>query len=176
MLTVKMNDRAAVTLGVLSGFGVMEPRAGLASGLREQAARGIARRGEVLTWADSAADAGNAPSFFPNLSYWEASDSSFHLEDFVAVAVAVVDNQPLIEEGDQRVLLVHGVALARVMSRLVYELDLPTAVRFIVGANETNATFRFHRIRSGESWNTPDLDSYRQDKLVVIDVEPPDAA
>ncbi|WP_433729647.1 hypothetical protein ACQP0C_00935 [Nocardia sp. CA-129566] len=172
MLTVKMNDLAATTLAVLSGFGGMEPSGGLAAGLCEQAGHGIVRRGGVVTWADSTADVGNAPSFFPDLSGWEASDSSFHLEDFVSVGVAVVDDQPLIDEGDQRILLMHGVTLARVMSRLVYELDPPTAVRFIVGANETNATFRFHRIRSGESWNTPDLDSYQQDKLVVVDVEP----
>ncbi|WP_327151129.1 hypothetical protein [Nocardia sp. NBC_01329] len=62
------------------------------------------------------------------------------------------------------------------MSRLVYELDSPAAVRFIVGANETNATFRFHRIRSGECWNRPNLDEYRQDKMIVVDVEPLDAA
>ncbi|WP_171050101.1 hypothetical protein [Nocardia cyriacigeorgica] len=52
-----MNDQAALSSGVLSGFGAMEPQAGLAEGLREQAARGIVRRGEVLTWSDSTADA-----------------------------------------------------------------------------------------------------------------------
>ncbi|WP_432847108.1 hypothetical protein ACQPXB_40690 [Amycolatopsis sp. CA-161197] len=172
VLTLKMNDAAAKAMDVLSGFGRIEPPGGLAHDLRERVARGLRRRGKVLTWADSTADADNAPSFFPDLTFWECSDSSFHLEDFVQVDVATVDDQPFISEDDQRLLLMHGVALAREMSRAVYALEPPSPVRCIIGANETNATFRFHQIRAGEYWNLPDLDSYRQDKMVVIDIEP----
>ncbi|MEV0109741.1 hypothetical protein AB0H42_25855 [Nocardia sp. NPDC050799] len=163
---------AAEAVGVLS-VGPLEPPGGLSAGLREQAARGIVHRGRVVTWADSTGGVDNAPSFFPDLTGWECSDSSFHLEDFVPVDVAIIDDQPFIVEDDQRLLLLHGIALARVVGRLVYRLDPPAPVRFIIAANETNATFRFHRIRVGECWNSPDLDNYRQDKIVVMDIEPP---
>ncbi len=169
-----MNDLAVRALGMVSGPGSMEPPGGLGAGLREYAARGIVRRGEVVTWADSTADADNAPSFFPDLTGWECSDSSFHLEDFVPVDEVIIDDQPFIGEDDQRILLLHGVALARVIGGLVYALDPPTPVRCVIGANETDATFRFHRIRVGESWNQPNLDDYRQDKMIVVDTEPAD--
>ncbi|WP_187452000.1 hypothetical protein [Streptomyces parvus] len=42
-------------------------------------------------------------------------------------------------------------------------------MRCIIGANDTNATFRFHQSRPGESWNHPDLDSYQMDRMVLID-------
>jgi hypothetical protein len=88
------------------------------------------------------------------------------------VDVATVDDAPLISDSDQRILLLHGLAFALQFSRLVYALDPPGPVRRIVGANDTNATFRFHQIRQGEQWNLPDLDSYRQDTMIVLDIEP----
>ncbi|MER5569496.1 hypothetical protein ABT083_25260 [Streptomyces goshikiensis] len=66
----------------------------------------------------------------------------------------------------------HGVAFALEFSRLVYALGPPNPVRCIVGANETNATFRFHQIRPGESWDMPDLDKYHLDRTVVADITP----
>ncbi|MFD6181813.1 hypothetical protein [Streptomyces goshikiensis] len=172
MLSLTMNDAAAELLGVLGGLAAGEPPGGLVPSLREHAAQGLVRRGEVLTWASSVGNAAGAPSLFNNLTAWECSDSSFHLEDFVPVDVATVDDAPVISSDDQRILLMHGVAFALEFSRLVYALDPPSPVRCIVGANETNATFRFHQIRPGESWNMPDLDKYRLDKMVVADITP----
>ncbi|MEV3926065.1 hypothetical protein [Actinomadura coerulea] len=172
MLSLKMNDAAAGMLGVLNGLGGIEPPGGLAPGLRARAAQGIVRQGKVLTWASSVGGAAGAPSFFKDLTAWECSDSSFHLEDEVAVDVRTVDDAPVIGEADQRILLLHGVSFALEFSRLVYALDPPSPVRCILGANDSNATFRFHQIRSGESWNAPDLDAYRLDKMIVIDIEP----
>lgn len=172
VLSLTMNDAAATMLGILNGLAGIEPPGGLAPALRERAAQGIVRRGKVLTWASSVAGAADAPSFFKDLTAWECSDSSFHLEDAVSVDVRSVDDAPLISEADQRILLLHGVAFALEFSRLVYALDAPSPVRCILGVNDSNATFRFHQIRSGESWNAPDLDTYRLDKMVVIDVEP----
>ena len=113
-----------------------------------------------------------APSFFPDLTAWECGDSSFHLEDFVTVPVDTVDDAPVIAEADQRTLLVQGLAFALRFSILVYGLESPSPVRCIVGVNETNGTFRFHQIRAGESWNGPDLDVYRLDKTIVLDINP----
>lgn len=167
-----MNDAAVEALRLLSGLGALAPPDGLSPDLRERAARGIVRRGEVLTWADSTGGAADAPSFFPDLTAWECSDTSFHLEDSVPVEVATVDDAPVISEEDQRILLLHGVAFAMEFSQQVYALDPPSPVRCILGANETNASFRFHQIRPGENWNLPDLDGYRSEKMVVIDIEP----
>ncbi|MFG2333987.1 hypothetical protein ACGFMM_30815 [Streptomyces sp. NPDC048604] len=172
MLSLKMNEAAVQALGVLTGPAAMAPPGGLAPGLRDQLASGISRRGDVLTWADSVGKAENAPSFFNDLTAWECSDSSFHLEDHAPVPVPLVDHTPQIAEDDQRTLLVHGVAFAMEFGRLVHGLDRPVPVRCIVAANETNATFRFHQIRPGEFWNHPDLDRYASEKLIVIDFEP----
>ncbi|MFI0404811.1 hypothetical protein ACH34S_02805 [Actinomadura sp. 3N508] len=172
MLSLTMNDAAANLLGVLNGLTNVEPPGGLAPALRERAAQGIVRRGKVLTWAASVGGAVEAPSFFKDLTAWECSDSSFHLEDAVPVDVRTLDDAPVISEADQRILLLHGVAFALQFSRLVYALDAPGPVRCILGANESNATFRFHQIRPGELGNTPDLDAYRLEKMIVVDVQP----
>ncbi|WP_143174233.1 hypothetical protein [Streptoalloteichus hindustanus] len=173
MFTVTMNDAAAEAVRVWAGFDALEPPGGLAPGLRERVARGIHRRGAVLMWADSTVDAGSASSFFPDLTGWECDDSSLHLEDFVPVRVTSVDGQPVVAEHDQRLLLLHGLALAREVGRLAHALQPPTPIRCVISANTTNATFRFHQIRAGERWNVPDLDSYRHDKMIVVDSEPP---
>ncbi|WP_336211629.1 hypothetical protein [Nonomuraea sp. LPB2021202275-12-8] len=172
MFSLTMNDAAADMLGVMNGLAALEPPGGLASGLRERAAEGIVRRGKVLTWTSSTGGAEGAPSFLPDLTGWECSDSSFHLEDDVPVDIALVDGTPVISDDDQRILLTHGVAFALEFGQLVYALDPPSPVRCIINANETNATFRFHQIRPGEGLNAPDLDGYRLDKMIVIDIKP----
>ena len=167
-----MNDSAAKLLDVASGPAGLAPSDDLSSDLLERLAQGIVYRSRVLVWSGSHADPTSAPSFFPDLTAWECSDSSFHLEDLVAVTVEIVEDAPVISESDQRVLLQHGITFALRFSRLVHELEVPTPVRCIVSANETNATFRFHQIRPNETWNQPDLDEYRLEKIVVLDVKP----
>ncbi|KJS56127.1 hypothetical protein VM98_09140 [Streptomyces rubellomurinus subsp. indigoferus] len=167
-----MNDAAVRLLGVLAGLVPTTPPGGLAPGLRDQLAAGISRRGQVLTWADSVGNSDDAPSFLGDLTGWECYDSSFHLEDLVPVHAALVDGTPHITEDDQQILLLHGIAFALEFGQLVYGLEQPSPVRCIVAANETNATFRFHQIRSGEFWNYPGLDRYQLEKMVVIDFEP----
>ncbi|MEV0202249.1 hypothetical protein [Nonomuraea sp. NPDC050691] len=173
MLTVRMNDAAAELLGILDGPAAAEPPGGLAPGLREWLADGIVRRGEVVTWASEAESAEDAPGMFGELTHWEHTLMSFHLEDYVPVEVVLDDEgAPWISEEDQRTLLVHGVAFALEFGKGVYALDPPTAVRLTVGANETNGTFRFNRIRPGEPWNDTDLEGYQHSKIVMIDIEP----
>jgi hypothetical protein len=172
VLSLKMNDAAVRTLAMLHGLATLEPSGGLAPALRDIAARGIVRRSQVLTWADSTGNAEGAPSIFKDLTGWECADSSFHLEDLVPVDVVIVDGAPVISEADQQILLLHGIAFALEFSQLVYALQPPSPVRCILGANETNATFRFHQIRPGESWNRADLDGYQMDKMIVLDIEP----
>ena len=173
VLSTRMNDEAVRLLGVLDGVGGIEPPGRLTAGLQERLASGIVRRAQVLTWANSLGNADGAPSFFPDLTGWECSDSSFHLEDEVPVAVTLTeDSEPRISEAGQRVLLSHGIAFAMGFARLVYALDPPGPVRCIIAANQTNATFRFHQIRPGERWNLPDLDQFRLDKVIEVDTHP----
>ncbi|MQY06798.1 hypothetical protein [Actinomadura macrotermitis] len=164
-----MNDAAVNALGLLRGWQTAAPPGGLAAGLQKRAAEGITRRGNVLTWTSSV---GNAPSTFTDLTAWECADSSCHLEDSVPVRVSIVDDAPVIDEAGQVLLLRHGLAFTLEFSRLVYALDPPGPVRCILSANETNATFRFHQIRPDQTWHSPELDRYRLEKMIVIDIEP----
>ena len=120
---------------------------GLAVGLEEILGRGLVRRERVLTRARSAGGAAGAPSFFPDLTGWECSDSSFHLEDFVPVGVAVIDDVPVISEAAQRAPLIQGLGFGIRFACLVRDRDQPGPVRCIIGTNGTNATFRFIRPR-----------------------------
>lgn len=172
VLSVMMNDAAVEMVGVLNGVTVTAPPDGMALGLQERLARGIVRRGDVLTWAGSTRAPERTMRPGDDLTGWESTDSSFHLEDSVPVAKAIVDGAPMISEDGQRTLLLHGIAFALEFSRLVYSLDPTGPVRCILAANETNATFRFHQIRPGELWNLPDLDGYRHDRMVVLDIQP----
>lgn len=172
VIALTMNDSAAQLLDVPSEPAGLGPTDGVAPRLQELLTRRIARRGDVLVWSGSVGDTAKAPSNFPDLTGWECTDSSFHIEDFVPVTIDDVDDEPRISEDDQRVLLQQGIAFGLRFSRLVYRLDALVPVRCIVGANETNATFRFHQIRAGESWTRPNLDDYRLDKLAVLDISP----
>ncbi|YCK39475.1 hypothetical protein ACNF49_37105 [Actinomadura sp. ATCC 39365] len=172
VLRMTMNDSAAGLLGMTGGPATFAPPGGLAPGLRERVAQGLVRRGEVLGWAASTDGAGRAPEPFHDLTGWECDRSSVHLEDFVPVEVVDAGHAPVIGEAGQRVLLLHGVALALEVGRLARALHPPGPVRCVVTANETNATFRFHQIRPGESWNAADLDGYADDKVIVVERGP----
>jgi hypothetical protein len=150
MLSIQMNDAAARLLGAHDGLLPVPPPDGLAAGLEEVLKRGIVRRERVLTWAGPAGGSAGGPSFFPDLTGWECSDSSFHLEDVVPVDVAIIDDAPVIGEAAQRMLLIQGPGFGIRFARLVHDLDEPGPVRCIIGANDTNATFRFHQVREGE--------------------------
>lgn len=174
VLAVKMNDAAVSVLSV-QGLVMDWPHGGLAAGLQEIIGQGIVRRGEVLVWANSAGNAAQAPTIFKDLTAWECADSSFHLEDYLNVDTASVDGAPVISGEGQQILLQHGFMFALQFSRLVYAIDPPAPVRCIVAVSESSATFRFHQIRPGQTWNIPELDGYQFDMMVVIDVEPASA-
>ncbi|MDA0636715.1 hypothetical protein OUY22_25160 [Nonomuraea sp. MCN248] len=147
MITVRMND-AAAHLVPLSGSGGFDPPGGLAPRLRAFVGQGIVRHGRVLTWARSARGAHEtAPSH--DLTGWECRHSSFHLEDFVPVDSAVVDDAPVIGEGEQRVLLRQGLAAAMEVARLVRALSPPVPVRCILSANETGGHLQVPRDQGG---------------------------
>jgi hypothetical protein len=173
MLSIQLNDDSVRLLSLMEGTLSALPPGGLTAGLEDIIRRGIVRRGQVLVWADSVGNAERASVMFPDHTGWECADSSFHLEDRVPVDVPIVDDVPVIIEADQRTLLIQGLTFGVRFALLVYALEELGPVRCIIGANETNATFRFHQIRPGERWNMPDLDSYKLDKMIVIDIEQP---
>ncbi|WP_326834275.1 hypothetical protein VSH64_05010 [Amycolatopsis rhabdoformis] len=148
------------------------PPGELVADLRERVAEGLVRHGAALVFARDAAHARAPRPDEPDLTWWECSTSSFHLEDVVPVRVEDVDDEPVISEADQVVLLRHGWGFALEVVRLARALPEPAAVRCVVGANSTNGTFRFHCARPGESGLGPDLDEYRLDRLIVVDSGP----
>jgi len=168
VLSVQFNDAAVQSLGLQP---VVLPGA-ITPGLEGLITSGIVRRGPVLTWAGSPGTPDDAPGQPGDLTGWECDHSSFHLEDLVPVDIAIVDDAPVISEAAQRTLLVQGLSFSLRFAGLVRALPAPGAVRCIVGANETNATFRFHQIRPGQRWNGPDLDDYKLDKMIVTDIKP----
>jgi len=138
----------------------------LAPGLRTLLAQGVVRHGPALVFSRHA---GEAPDE-ADPTGWECARNSVHLGDVVPVHIgSLPDGGPVIDEADQVVLLRHGVRFALEVVRLVRALPEPVPVRCIVSANNTNGTFRFHRIRPGGSWLAEDLDAYRQEKLIVLD-------
>jgi hypothetical protein len=104
MLTLTMNDAAVRLLGLYDGLLPASLPVDIGPGLEGILGRGIVRRGQVVTWAGSAGDAEGAPGVLRDLTAWECFDSSFHLEDFVPVDVAIVDDAPVITEAGQRTL------------------------------------------------------------------------
>ena len=172
VLSVRLNDVAIRALG-LAGLTDAVPSVDLVPELRGLVAEGVVRRGEALVFARHADRADAAPGNCADLTGWECSVSSFHLDDVVPVQVGLLaDGEPVISEDDQLLMLRHGLGFAIEVVRLVRELPEPVAVRCVVGANSTNGTFRFHRARPGESWLNADLDSYLLDKLIVVDSGP----
>ncbi|MFB7716075.1 hypothetical protein [Nocardia sp. NPDC056100] len=169
MLTMAMNDRARELFDLRTGFAVLDPADGLAAGLRDWADRGLEVRDEVLSWKPVPFNAADAPADFGDLTGWECAHTVLHLDDFVPVTVSQEGGEPLIGPDDQRELLRQGIVLAREIGRLAGELAVPQSIRCVISANDTNGTFRFHRIRSGESWHDADLDKYETDHVVVMD-------
>jgi hypothetical protein len=152
VLTLKLNDAAVQALDVTNGMQGTAPPGGLSVGLQRRIDRGITRRGAVLTWADSVGATEGAPSFFNDLTAWECADSSFHIEDYVPVDVATVDDAPMICDSDQRVLLLHGLAFALQFRRLVYALDPPSPVpasSVRTTRTQRSGSTRFARASSG---------------------------
>lgn len=173
MLSVRMNDVAARSLSSVGGLGCALPLELLAPGLRELVDEGVVLRGDVLTFAKYADESAAAPERFANLTWWECSVSSFHLEDAVPVRVDLLDDgEPVISEANQVLMLRHGLGFAEQVVRLAGELENPVPVRCVVAANSTNGTFRFHRARRGEAWLNTDLDGYMQEKVIAVDSGP----
>jgi hypothetical protein len=173
VLNIRMNELAIRALGQ-AGLTTAVPASELAPALRTLVADGVVRHGAALAFARHVDQVEAPRSGGSDLTAWECSTSSFHLDDMVPVHVgSLEDGEPVINEEDQVLMLRHGLGFAVEVVRLVRALPEPVAVRCIVGANSTNGTFRFHRARRGESWLNPDVDAYSLDKLIVVDSGPP---
>ncbi|MBO0822237.1 MAG: hypothetical protein J2P27_00060 [Actinobacteria bacterium] len=110
-----------------------------------------------------------------NLTDYECQHNSFHLEDDPMRQRGDLneDGVARISEAAQVTLLRQGLLIARHVCELARNLPEPVPVRCLIGAGETNSTFRFHQLRSGEDWISSDLDGYKSEKIVVVDSRPP---
>lgn len=122
-----MNDTAAALLHSWPGLASTQPPQGLTAALRDLAVNGITLHGDAVVLTDTARhlrDTG--PGGFVDLTAWECSVNSFHLEDFVPVTVEVLDDgEPVIAEADQGLLLAQGLALALHLCRLGRSVEPP---------------------------------------------------
>ncbi|MGW4486558.1 hypothetical protein ACWEOE_22255 [Amycolatopsis sp. NPDC004368] len=169
MLNIRMNEMAVESLGPSGAV----PSAELTPGLRKMVAEGIVRHGAAVGFARDAARVRTPRPGEPDLTRWECSTSSVHLEDVVPVrAGAAADGERLIGEADQVSMLRQGLGFALEVVRLARALPEPAAVRCVVGANSTNGTFRFHCARPGETRLDPDVDTYLLGKLILVDSGP----
>ena len=170
---VRMNRRAAQALGDPTGLDAALPEDLLAPKLRGLIAEGLVRREGVLVFARHADEIGNAPGNSPDLTGWECSVNTVHLDFIVPIAIgSPAAGEPVIDDDAQVHLLRHGLGLAVEIVRLAGELDGPVPVRCIIGANSTSGTFRFHRVRPGETWLVEDLDAYRGEMVAVVESTP----
>jgi hypothetical protein len=177
---IKFNARAyaALEVGTRSLFGSQT----LDEALEDLLAGGVIRHQEALIFAKHRGIWPGAPTNvlkalqhmgWRDLTMYECQYNSFHLEDVAAVTVAITDDfEPVISDEDQITLLRIGLLVAERVIQLVRDIEPATPVRCIISANTTNATFRFHEIRSGESWVYDDLDTYRDDLMIVADDQP----
>lgn len=170
-----MNDAAAALLNAWTGLAPTQPPQGLTAGLRDLTANGIALHGDAVVLTDTARHLGDTgPGGSIDLTAWECSVNSFHLEDFVPVTVDVLDEgESVIAEADQRLLLAQGLTLALHICHLGRSVEPPLHIRCVVSASTTNVTFRFHRIRAGQQEHHPDLYRYTLEKMIVIDTGSP---
>lgn len=169
MLTVRMNNVAVDSLGALVVPSPTNGQCQLSPELDELVADGILRSGEAIVFAKDIAEAATVAQDI-DLTQWECQVNSLHLDDVMSVEVDTLDDgEPVISENEQRRMLSCGVVFSFSIAQLVHGLDDPVQVRCILSANSSSGTFRFHRVRPGQSWLASDLDSYQHEKLIVID-------
>jgi hypothetical protein len=180
VITIRMNDDAADALGLLVGTAAPEAYPELDDQLRDMLSRGLTRNDDALVFVindrgGAKLTAGSREAMARmdwDTTQYECHASSFHLEDHAPVTVNVVDGDLHISREDQVLMLKLGLRVADGVARLVRSLPDPVPVRCIIGAGSTNGTFRLHQLREGESWLLDDLDRYREEMRVVVDIEP----
>ncbi|WP_433114983.1 hypothetical protein [Micromonospora sp. CA-246542] len=183
MLTIRMNEAGATALQPLAATELPTLCDALDQDLQNLLAWGLTDNEGALIftahkdrWPAAPASASDAVAKmgWQDLTGYECNYNSFHLEDYAPVQVTIRDDgQPQISTDDQGVLLRLGMVVADAVLRLVRALPRPTAVRCIILANDTNGTFRFHRIRPGEDWiDLEDLERYPREMTVVVDNQP----
>jgi hypothetical protein len=107
-----------------------------------------------------------------DVTAYECQATSFHLDDHAAVNVEILgDGEPRISEDDQVTLLNLGLQIADTVAHLVRQLPEPVPERCTIGAGSTNGTFRLHQLRPDQSWTTNNLDRYRDEKLITVDIK-----
>ncbi|MFC7625014.1 hypothetical protein [Microlunatus sp. GCM10028923] len=181
-MIVRLND-AAVAAFERAGLPPVSPALELVPELRKIIAAGLVRHGGALLFPHSwvvkkkyqlKIDPSHRTGH-PDFTGWECELNSFHLDDVVPVRVDVSpDDEPLISEPDQLLMLRQGLKFAHEVVQLARALDAP--VRCLVSVARDSGTFRFHRVRPGETWAMADLDTYTfgAPKLIEVDSGPHD--
>jgi hypothetical protein len=180
VITVRMNDEAARALDLFTGSGRAGSDVDLDGQLREMIGHGLIHDDGALVFAVTDRGAvrrtsGAAAAMVRmgwDLTQYECQATSFHLDDHAPVTVTEVDGEPWIDRDDRVIMLRLGLKLASEVGRLVRGLAEPASVRCIISAGSTNGTFRFHQLRGGRSWLVENLDDYREEMMITVDMVP----
>ncbi|PPK63765.1 hypothetical protein V5P93_005634 [Actinokineospora auranticolor] len=139
----------------------------LSPALRRRLREGVVHLGDTTVLTRHHGTAAPDPD---DLTGWECSANSFHLEDHVPVEVRRTEHyEPRISEADQLTLLRQGLTFAIELTRLIHARPDPPPTRCVVSTNHTCGTFRLHRLRPHNPWLADDLDTYVEERLVVVD-------
>jgi hypothetical protein len=93
-------------------------------------------------------------SQFPDRTGFECFVNHVHIGDFVD------------GELDASILHLQGLLLAEQLER---KLKPVGAFRIIVSCDETDCAVRFHKLRPGEQWVLDDLETYREEALLILE-------
>ena len=96
---------------------------------------------------------------FPDRTGYECFVNHIHVEDYFD------------EDGSSDLLarLGQGIAFANNLKERLSAFSANENFRLIVSSDESSCSVRFHVIRDGEEWLSPDLNRYQQEAILVID-------
>lgn len=167
-----MNDAAMRALAIAHDLTSDEQPEKLIAGLHRLIERGIERRNQVLTWANSRAVTENATEHPGGLTGWEASNNWVPLEGFIGVQSNALYGPDNLPEGQQQILLHYGIEFLLKFTALAQALDPPVPLRCILAGSERSVTFRFHQIRPAETWDPNNPWNFSPEKVIVADIAP----
>jgi hypothetical protein len=160
---VKKNSRMEALCHDIKSRGLKDPKQ-LSRKLVELLDAGFTRADGCVLQAALEKLRGNANiDDFPDRTGYECFVNHIHVEDYFD------------EDGSfgQIARLGQGIAFANDLKERLSSFSADENFRLIVSSDESSCSVRFHVIRNGEEWLSPDLNSYQQEAILVLDTGTP---
>ena len=123
-------------------------------------APGLTLDGDALVLAIAREKVHPPPESFPDLTGYEAFVNHVHIDDHLDGGLA----------SDSSALLTHGLAFTRRLEALLSREARPTEL--VLSVDEMSASVRFYTWRPDQPYLADDLEGYRDEAILVIDVRP----